>query len=113
MSEYTPDKGDIVFSVSPPNQTKQDVNLCDVSEKDKVWDKHRANSDRVSDYYRNSDYSRYSQRIDECSLLLDFKLSPDVDEGALKLKLASSKFCRVRHCPVCQWRRSMMWKAKA
>lgn len=31
----------------------------------------------------------------------------------MKLKLANARFCRVRHCPVCQWRRSLMWKAKA
>jgi hypothetical protein len=27
--------------------------------------------------------------------------------------LSASRFCRVRTCPVCQWRRSLMWKAKA
>jgi plasmid rolling circle replication initiator protein Rep len=113
LSEHTTDKGDTAFSVSPPIETEQDLNLGDVSEKDKVWDKHRANSDRVSDHYRQSHYNRYSQRIDQCSLLLDFKLAPDVTEGVLKLKLSAAKFCRVRHCPVCQWRRSMMWKAKA
>ena len=113
MSEHTTDKGDIASSLSPPNEAEQDVNLSDVSEKDKVWDKHRANSDRVSDHYRKSRYNGYSQRIDQCSLLLDFKLTPDAQEGVLKLKLSAAKFCRVRHCPVCQWRRSMMWKAKA
>ncbi|MBV8801530.1 MAG: protein rep, partial [Gammaproteobacteria bacterium] len=64
-------------------------------------------------FYQGSSYNRYSQRIDDCSRLLDFKLAPDQQEGVLKLKLSSARFCRVRHCPVCQWRRSMMWKAKA
>jgi len=32
---------------------------------------------------------------------------------AIKLKLSSAYFCRVRWCPVCQWRRSLMWKAKS
>ena len=38
---------------------------------------------------------------------------PEESEGILKLKLNAARFCRVRHCPVCQWRRSLMWKAKA
>jgi plasmid rolling circle replication initiator protein Rep len=45
--------------------------------------------------------------------LLDFKLVPDAKQGGMKLKLSNAYFCRVRHCPVCQWRRSLRWKAKA
>ena len=88
--------------------------LSDLSEKDKPWDKHRRNSDKVANYYqRTEEFNQYAQRINFCSQLLDFKLTPDVDVGELKLKLANVRFCRVRHCPVCQWRRSLMWKAKA
>ena len=88
--------------------------LSDLSEKDKPWDKHRGNSDRVANHYRNTEeFDQYAQRIDFCSQLLDFRLVPDADVGELKLKLANARFCRVRHCPVCQWRRSLMWKAKA
>lgn len=29
------------------------------------------------------------------------------------MKLSGARFCRVRYCPVCQWRRSLMWKARA
>ncbi|MGZ7278142.1 protein rep, partial [Streptococcus pyogenes] len=28
------------------------------------------------------------------------------------MRLRSAEFCRVRHCPVCQWRRSLMWQAR-
>lgn len=87
--------------------------LGDLSEKDKPWDKHRGNADKVANHYRGSEFQRYSQRIDFCSQLLDFRLVPDVDQGELKLKLSSARFCRVRTCPVCQWRRSLMWKARA
>ncbi|QLE50677.1 replication protein [Nostoc sp. C057] len=48
-----------------------------------------------------------------CSELLKFQLVPDESEGILELKLSDARFCRVRHCPVCQWRRSLMWKARA
>jgi plasmid rolling circle replication initiator protein Rep len=87
--------------------------LTDLSEKDKPWDKHRGNADKVANHYRGSEFRQYATRIDFCSQLLDFRLVPDVDQGELKLKLSSARFCRVRTCPVCQWRRSLMWKAKA
>ncbi len=87
--------------------------LSDLSQKDKPWDKHRGNADKVANHYRGSEFQKYAQRVDFCSQLLDFRLVPDADQGELKLKLSSARFCRVRTCPVCQWRRSLMWKAKA
>ncbi len=113
MFVNTPQGGDFTSSVPSQPGNEQDVNLGDISERDKVWDKHRANADKVSQHYKDSHYKCYSDRINFCSELLDFKLTPDADEGVLKLKLSSARFCRVRHCPVCQWRRSLMWKAKA
>lgn len=87
--------------------------LSDLSEKDKKWDKHRKHADTVAEYYAGSEFQHHSEAINFCSQLLEFKLAPDADEGAYKLKLASARFCRKRHCPVCQWRRSLRWKAKA
>jgi len=89
----------------------ESLTLSDLSPRDKPWDKHRANADKVSKHYAGSDFHQYSQRISFCSELLDFKLVPG--EDSYSLKLSSARFCRVRHCPVCQWRRSLMWKAKA
>ena len=86
--------------------------LSDVSPKDKPWDKHRGFADRVQSHYAGSKFERYSERISFCSLILEFGMNMAEDD-TLKLKLRSAKFCRVRHCPVCQWRRSLMWKAKA
>jgi len=101
--------------VSPiPTHGDSHAALSDLSARDKPWDKHRANTDRATGHYRGSDeFNQYADRMDFCSELLDFRLIPDMDAGELKLKLASARFCRVRHCPVCQWRRSLMWKAKA
>jgi plasmid rolling circle replication initiator protein Rep len=87
--------------------------LSDLSPRDKPWDKHRSNADKVLAHYAGSEFQGYSDRIHDCSQLLDFRLVPDADEGLIKLKLNAARFCRVRHCPVCQWRRSLMWKAKA
>jgi plasmid rolling circle replication initiator protein Rep len=86
--------------------------LADLSPNDKPWDTHRKHSTIVEGHYRASkSHQSYAERISACSLLLDFRLVP-TDES-LKLKLSSAHFCRVRWCPVCQWRRSLMWKAKA
>ena len=112
MSDKKSDSIHIIESKSTYSQDSTPA-LADLSSRDKPWDKHRANSDKAADHYRGSDFNAYAQRMDFCSQLLDFKLVPDAAKGELKLKLAAARFCRVRHCPVCQWRRSLMWKAKA
>ena len=87
--------------------------LSDLSDRDAVWDKHRANADVIQQYYADSEFTKYSERISDCSQFLDFRLVPNADDGVYKLKLSSARFCHVRHCTICQWRRSLMWKAKA
>lgn len=103
------------YSIPDTKSTEVGTNaLClgDLSDRDKPWDKHRGNSDKVANHYRGTqEFEQYATRMDFCSQLLDFKLVPEEQE--LKLKLDAARFCRVRHCPVCQWRRSLMWKAKA
>ena len=103
------------FSLPHEKTNELDTNalyLNDLSERDKPWDKHRGNADKAANHYRGTkDFARYAQRMDFCSQLLDFRLVPD--EHEYKLKLDAARFCRVRYCPVCQWRRSLMWKAKA
>lgn len=61
--------------------------------------------------YALTDLDRYGERIQNCSLLLQFAIGATRD-GALGFKLDSAHFCRVRHCPICQWRRSLMWRAR-
>ncbi|NJN74891.1 MAG: protein rep [Limnothrix sp. RL_2_0] len=87
--------------------------LCDLSPKDKSWDKHRSTADSVQNHYFHSqDFQKYARRVSECSQLLEFGIVPN-NAAKRKLKLTGARFCRVRHCPVCQWRRSLMWKSKA
>lgn len=100
--------------IHPSNREEQNtLELKDVSKRDEVWDKHRANSDVIQGYYYDSEFSKYSERISSCAQYLDFRLVPNSETGAYKIKLSSARFCHVRHCAVCQWRRSLMWKAKA
>ena len=88
--------------------------LSDLSDRDKSWDRHRRNSDQVANYYRNlHEFQKYAERIDNCAQLLDFRLVVDEIERGYRLKLDTTQFCRARNCCVCQWRRSLMWKAKA
>jgi plasmid rolling circle replication initiator protein Rep len=98
-------------NVSIPIVQHETLTLSDLSPRDKPWDKHRTNVDRAAKHYVGSEFQNYAERMSFCSELLDFKLVPD--DGCYALKLSSARFCRVRHCPVCQWRRSLMWKSKA
>lgn len=82
------------------------------SPKDAPWDRHKAQSDRISKIYADeTEFQRFAQRIFQCAGELGFAwVGPD--DGAQELRLRSARFCRVRTCPICQWRRSMMWQAR-
>jgi len=106
-------------TVNLSHQDKKDknqLNLSEVSKIGKTWDKHRANADKISNYYASASeasFENYALRVRRCSEWLEFELLSDESEDTLNLKLLNAQFCRVRHCPVCQWRRSLKWKAKA
>jgi plasmid rolling circle replication initiator protein Rep len=102
----------ILTEQSSQSNSAEVLCLSDVSPQDKPWDKHRGFADRVQSHYAGSKFERYSERVSFCSQILEFGMNMAEDD-TLRLKLRSAKFCRVRHCPVCQWRRSLMWKAKA
>lgn len=98
-------------NVIAENQSEEAVYLSDLSPKDKPWDEHRANSEIVQNLYSELDRGKYSLRINKCSRLLEFALKQNCDRDSL-FKLQKAKFCRVRFCPVCQWRRTLMWRAR-
>ena len=113
MSDYVPDGTRATSSLpSGSDSSNSTPALSDLSPRDKPWDKHRSYADRVESLYRGSEFDDYSSRVHFCAEFLRFGLVPDEDM-ALKLKLRAARFCRVRYCPVCQWRRSLAWKAKA
>ena len=85
--------------------------LSDLSERDRPWDNHRHTADRVRDLYHGTSCEAYADRIAQCSKLLFMNLGRQ-DDGELRFKLERTQFCRVRHCPVCQWRRSLAWIAR-
>lgn len=82
--------------------------LTDLSPTELTWDEHRANAEDMAILYnRDLDFIKYADRINGCSGYLKFGVNPD--QGKLVLK--EVWFCRVRHCPVCQWRRSLRMRA--
>lgn len=88
--------------------------LTDYSPGDVDWDVHKSCTEKISFYYavsKSDSHKRYSLRMDNCAELLRFNFV-DNSDGEAKLKLNRASFCRVRLCPVCQWRRSMAWRAR-
>jgi plasmid rolling circle replication initiator protein Rep len=51
-------------------------------------------------------FKKYQFKIEKCGSWLVFKR-----DGA-SLKLVDAKFCKTPNCPMCQWRRSLKWRAK-
>lgn len=89
--------------------------LSDLSPSHRPWDDHRAEADEVGSIYADSAvrrHLRYAERVQQCSQILEFAARDPPVDGQRKLKLKTAWFCRVRHCPVCQWRRSLQWQAR-
>ena len=85
--------------------TLESIFLTEISPHEVSWDEHRSDAESVKILYNYSvELSKYADRINGCSGILKFGVNPD--QGKLVLKQAF--FCRVRHCPVCQWRRSLL-----
>lgn len=89
--------------------------LSETSPKDKPWDRHRSEADGVGEHLTSPGTERaiwkQGKRMEVCAPALKFGITA-AETGEVKLKLACAHFCRVRYCPVCQWRRSLMWAAR-
>jgi plasmid rolling circle replication initiator protein Rep len=89
--------------------------LSEVSPRHKPWDQHRGEADDVTEVYAGSPitrHHRYAERVASCAQVLEFARDPPAGGRKSKLELKNVWFCRVRHCPVCQWRRSLMWQVR-
>lgn len=85
--------------------------LSDFSPNDRSWDQHRHENDQIAELYSLGGYERYTERLNLCSNFLTFTCSLD-ELGCKILKLRDAHFCRLRHCPVCTWRKSLGWRAR-
>jgi plasmid rolling circle replication initiator protein Rep len=99
--------------MKPPQTTSEEgsVYLSDLSKKDKPWDDHKRVSGKVAGLYQQAGYEKYPERIKTCADRLEFQVKKD-DQGVNHFKLHAARFCRVRYCPVCQWRKELMWRAR-
>lgn len=92
-----------LYQNEPPEGVE--IALSDVSDKDTIWDTQRDKTATVGDIYSyDAEFERYYERMSDCSTWLLFGFN---DKG---IKLKNANFCRIRHCPVCQWRKSLFWK---
>jgi plasmid rolling circle replication initiator protein Rep len=99
----------------PVKQEQAEEYLSDLCPYCKPWDAHRGEADDVQEIYAHSEsprHQRYAERVEHCGRIISFARDPPKKSGKQKLKLKTAFFCKVRHCPVCQWRRSLRWQAK-
>ena len=85
----------------------------------------KAEVSKISQLYSSLDYQSYSDRMNNCLSYAFFKerlrYIPEFDDYGDVIsideerfwRLVGARFCHVRHCPVCQWRRSKRWQAIA
>lgn len=99
--------------VTSQNSNVSNDEFLEYYTKENFWDEHKKNADYLSDLYsKNSNFINYSQRTKYCSEFLTYTNNFDPKTGELTKKLTGACFCRVRLCPVCMWRRSLMWQAR-
>lgn len=84
------------------------VGLSEESPKDAQWDARRGAGEDLAGLLGG----RYGERLDGCAQWLNFERTTNTDTGECGLRLSAVMFCQFRHCPVCAWRRSQMWKAR-
>ena len=87
--------------------------LANLSPSDKPWDIHKSESTTVARIYAGSwAHIKKAERMLLCSGVLEFGEIADEETGGVRFRLLKARFCRVRYCPICQWRRSLLWRAK-
>ncbi|MCI3150087.1 replication protein, partial [Bacillus cereus] len=86
------------------NTTKQNgqVNILKDETKDgkiRPWKEKKENNLKMASSYLDASIKNKAARVYQCAKILQFKVTP---QGK---KLAHAWFCKVRLCPMCNWRR--------
>lgn len=90
-----------------------DSALSDYSAKDAKWDQLRGSTERVSQLlFRVGEFENWAHRIHDCTGFLRFAELASLETGEISLKLRYAEFCHVRHCPMCQMRRSIVYRSR-
>lgn len=85
--------------------------LTDLSPRDAKWKELKPQNLMIANDYAGTVYDKYYTKMNDCSGFLRFALVPDAN-GETVHKLKDAHFCRIRVCPICQWRRSLIWRAR-
>jgi len=85
--------------------------LTDLSPRDAKWKELKPQNLAMANDYAGTVYDKYYDKMNGCSGFLRFALVPN-EQGESVHKLQDANFCRIRHCPICQWRRSLMWRSR-
>lgn len=73
------------------------------------WTDYKRVSQKIGAAFATSESDRvrrWGERIGECARYIGFSFEPIPGQG-YKKTLVSARLCRVRTCPICQWRRSL------
>lgn len=98
MTYYITKKSDCQYPIESFTTPLEDKSA---SGRVRPWSQKKEASMKLADIYQYIDLDK-SERIRDCGDFLEFNLLSDGSK-----KLASANFCRVRLCPMCQWRRSL------
>jgi plasmid rolling circle replication initiator protein Rep len=74
------------------------------------WDTRKAVTNQVGGILDTGGlrHQKLAARVQDCANILNFGWVQSSDAGVHELRLKWAQFCRVRTCPICQWRRSQM-----
>ncbi|MEC1746786.1 protein rep [Schinkia azotoformans] len=74
------------------------------SGRERPWKLHKTNSQLLSEAFERLGKQNKAEKVCNCGSSLKFNVCPQGHEK----KLTWANFCRVRLCPMCSWRRSLL-----
>ncbi|WP_338206320.1 protein rep [Parageobacillus thermoglucosidasius] len=80
------------------------VDKSPVSGRERPWKTHKANSSLLAEAFSRIGKHNKAEKVRHCGSSLKFNVCPEGHEK----RLAWANFCRVRLCPMCAWRRSLV-----
>lgn len=82
--------------------------------RDTLWTLRKQQANKIADLYGSSGFLPEQWKIQRCATQLKFIYGFSQNNlTEITQRLVDANFCRLRHCPICQWRRSLRWQAKA
>ena len=79
----------------------EDYKIVNGKRKRIKWETHKDSATKLADSYGRLGLQSKANRVDSCGNYLVFAMA---DDG---LHLQHAKFCKIRLCPMCAWRRSL------